>query len=211
MRVDRTVAWVGGELVTVAPKTKGSRRNVPIMATTVQMLRNYVAAHPRRDDPNAPLFPSVALRPSRPTGVKNPEGVSAAKQATALAALSASEAGERLVLDWSQPYRHATFYKAVFRPAVVRANRVETTTGDGAAALPPQLKWHALRHTYASLMIAAARPMFGVARFMGHAKPSTTETVYADLLADDHSDAMAALAAMETGPNYGENVVPLWG
>ena len=53
--------------------------------------------------------------------------------------------------------------------------------------------------------------MFEIARFMGHSKPSTTETVYAHLLADDHSDAMAALGAMEAGPDYGPNVVPLWG
>jgi hypothetical protein len=28
---------------------------------------------------------------------------------------------------------------------------------------------------------------------------------------DDHTDAMAALGAIEAGPNYGENVVPLHG
>jgi integrase len=128
-----------------------------------------------------------------------------------LAELTAAEAGERLVLDWTVPYRHATFYKAVFRPAVLRANRCAKATGTASAALPAQLKFHALRHTHASLMIAAGRPMFEVARFMGHAKPSTTETVYAHLLADDHSDAMAALAALEEGPTYGGNVVPLWG
>jgi integrase len=53
--------------------------------------------------------------------------------------------------------------------------------------------------------------MFEIARFMGHAKPSTTETVYGHLLAEDHSDAMAALGATETGPDYAPNVVPLWG
>ena len=116
------------------------------------------------------------------------------------------------MLDWAQPYRHATLYKAVFRPAVLRANRVAKATGAENAALPPQLKFHALRHTYASLCIAAGRPMFEVARFMGHSKPSTTETVYAHLLADDHADAMAALGAMAEPPTgYGENVVPLRG
>jgi integrase len=60
-------------------------------------------------------------------------------------------------------------------------------------------------------MITAGRPMFEIARFMGHSKPSTAETVYTHLLADDHSDAMAALAALEAGPTYGGNVVPLWG
>ncbi len=50
--------------------------------------------------------------------------------------------------------------------------------------------------------------MFEVARFMGHSKPSTTETVYAHLLADDHTDAMSALGAMEAGLRDTENVVP---
>jgi hypothetical protein len=45
---------------------------------------------------------------------------------TALADLSVEAAEARLDLDWSQPYRHATFYKAVFRPAVLRANKLAT-------------------------------------------------------------------------------------
>jgi integrase len=65
----------------------------------------------------------------------------------------------------------------VYQPAALGANRAATATGNTAAALPPELKFHALRHTYASLMIAAGRPMFLIARFMGHSKPSTTETV----------------------------------
>lgn len=47
---------------------------------------------------------------------------------------------------------------------------------------------------------------------MGHAKVTTTLGVYAHLFnTDDFADAMAALGAMEAGPTYGENVVPLWG
>ena len=46
---------------------------------------------------------------------------------------------------------------------------------------------------------------------MGHSKPSTTETVYAHLLADDHADAMAALGAMASARADGENVIPLHG
>lgn len=103
----------------------------------------------------------------------------------------------RLVLDWAEPLRHATFYKAVFRPAVLRANRTARANHDRAALPPPALKFHALRHTYASLCIAAGRPMFEVARFMGHASPRTTETVYAHLLnTDNHANAMAALSAV---------------
>jgi hypothetical protein len=49
------------------------------------------------------------------------------RQAEALAELSVTDAEERLVLDWTQPLRHPTFYKAVFRPAVLRANRFTPT------------------------------------------------------------------------------------
>lgn len=46
---------------------------------------------------------------------------------------------------------------------------------------------------------------------MGHAEVTTTLGVYAHLYEDDHSDAMAALGAMEVEPSYGPNVVPLRG
>lgn len=36
--------------------------------------------------------------------------------------------------------------------------------------------------------------MFEVRRFKGHSKLSTTESVYAHLLEDDHSDAIEPLA-----------------
>lgn len=221
LRVEQTVAWVGGEATAMSPKTKGSRRKVPMTAATTALLRDYLAVHPRGTDPTAPLFPGVALAAATSTGVRATTAAGdpddrdhkhvAERQATALAELSAQDAADRLVLDWATPYRHATFYKAGYRPAVLRANRAAEAARNGGAVLPPQLKFHALRHTYASLMIAAGRPMFEIARFMGHSKPSTTETVYAHLLADDHSDAMAALGAMESPRDYGGNVVPLLG
>jgi integrase len=125
-------------------------------------------------------------------------------QATALAALSVEDAEERLVLDWSEPLRHGAWYKAVFRPAVLRANRIAPT-----AKLSPSLKFHSLRHTYASLCVAAGIPAFDISRFMGHSKPATTLAIYAHLFADDHSDAMAALGAMAGPKPSATNVIPL--
>jgi integrase len=234
VRVEQTIAWAGETAKALAPKTRGSRRTVPLPTHTTAMLRDYLAAHPLRDDPTAVLFPNVRLTPPRLTGVadqlplnqrvrggdnlilgqpgtESGSREAARRQATALADLSAAEAGERLVLDWFAPYRHATFYKSVFRPAVLRSNRLADVRGNEVGVLPPQLKFHALRHTYASLCIAAGRPPLEVARFMGHAKVTTTLGVYAHLYADDHVDAMAALGAMATASAYGENVVPLWG
>lgn len=100
-------------------------------AATTAMLRDYLAMHPRGGDPTAPLFPGVSLLPPRPTRDRKETGdeqptdkAVATRQTTALADLSVAEAGERLLLDWSVPIRHATFYKAVYRPAVLRANRL---------------------------------------------------------------------------------------
>ena len=207
LHVERTVITIGGGMVYDTPKTKGSRRRVPLMSATTELLRDYPADHPRRDDPTAPLFCAVTLRPSKPTGVKatDPNGNRIVPTATeVLAALSADEAAERLVLDWSAPLRHQTFYKAVFRPAVLRANRI----GAGGPTLPPTLKFHGLRHTYASLCVAAGIPPLQLSRFMGHAKVTTTLAIYTHLFDDDHAETMAALEAMSR-PVSAPNVVSM--
>lgn len=229
LHVQRTVITVDGALVYDSPKTKGSRRRVPLMGATTELLRDYLAAHPRRHDPDAPLFCSVTLKPSKPTGRRatDADGKRITPTAVdALAALSADEAAERLILDWSQPSRHQTFYKAVFRPAVARANRLGGASPESPESekspksrrssgspkpllvLPPALKFHALRHTYASLCVAAGIPPLQLSRFMGHAKVTTTLAIYTHLFDDDHAETMAALEAMSR-PVDAANVTPL--
>ena len=207
LHVERTVITIDGALVYDTPKTKGSRRRVPMMQATTNLLRDYLAAHPRRDDPAAPLFCAVTLTPTKPTGKRGVDSNGNRVTPTALdalAALSADEAAERLMLDWSAPIRHQTFYKAVFRPAVTRANRL----GGDDPVLPHALKFHALRHTYASLCVAAGIPPLHLSRFMGHAKVTTTLAIYTHLFDDDHAETMAALEAMSR-PVDAPNVVPM--
>jgi integrase len=111
LHVERTIAWVGGELATVPPKTKGSRRRVPQTAETTQLLRAYLAEHPNAEDPTAPLFPSMALTPPRPSGTRaeHEQGIepgsrsTALRQATALADLSVTEAGSGLCSTGPSP------------------------------------------------------------------------------------------------------------
>ncbi len=210
LQVQRTVITVDGALVYDSPKTKGSRRRVPLMSATTELLRDYLAAHPRRDEPDAPLFCSVTLKPSKPTGKRATDADGKRMVPTAvdaLAALSADEAAERLILDWSAPIRHQTFYKAVFRPAVARANRLGGVSSE-SPVLPPALKFHALRHTYASLCVAAGIPPLQLSRFMGHAKVTTTLAIYTHLFDDDHAETMAALEAMSR-PIEASNVTRL--
>jgi integrase len=94
-----------------------------------------------------------------------------------------------LQLDWVKPLRHMTFYKAVDRPAVLRANRLVPT-----ARLSAELKFHSLRRTYASLCVAAGIPPLELSRFMGHNKVTTTLGIYTHLFEDDHAAAMTAKA-----------------
>lgn len=213
LRVERTIITADGALVHDTPKTRGSRRRVPLTPATVAVLRDYLAEHPRNDEPTAPLFPAMRLVAQKPTGIRATDATGkriVPKAEYALAALTVDEAEARLTLDWDAVLRHQTFYKAVYRPAVLRANLLAAE--HGTSTLPAALKFHALRHTYASLCVAAGIPPLEIARFMGHAKVTTTLSVYAHLFEDDHTDAMAALGAMGTPPSrQTDNVVPIRG
>lgn len=167
---------------------------MPLTPATVAVLRGFLATHPRRSEPRAPLFPACALVAAKPTGRRatDAEGNRVVPTADeALAALSVDDAANRLTLDWSTPLRHGSFYKAVYRPSVLRANRLTPV-----AALPSDLRFHALRHTYASLCVAAGIQPLALARFMGHSKVTTTLGVYAHLFEDDFGDAMTALGGL---------------
>lgn len=212
LRVERTARVVGATMTYLTPKTKGSRRKVPLTAATTELLRDYLAEHPRADEPTAPLFPAMILAVPKPTGVRalDRDGKPASRdrrsvkhrQATALAEFSVAEAEARLVLDWSEPLRQGAWYKAVYRPAALRTNRLNPN-----AKLSPGLKFHSLRHTYASLCVAAGIPPLEISRFMGHSKVTTTLGIYTHLFEDDHAAAMAALGAM--GTPVADNVIRL--
>jgi integrase len=157
-----------------------------------------------RTTPAAPVAANTGVEGALPSATAKDR---ARRQAEALAHLSVEDAETRLALDWSQPLRHATFYKAVYRPAVLRANRLTP-----AAKLSPDRSFHLLRHTYASLCLAAGIRPIDIAELMGHRDVKTTLTVYAHLInTDDHTGNMAALGALSNPaatPSHG-NVIPL--
>ncbi len=105
LRVERTVIDSGGGLVCDTTKRKGSERRVPLTTATADMLRDYVADHPRRDEPTVPLLCAMILKPAKPTGkrVGGDDGkpltaaARAQRQTTALAGVSVDEAAAGLV------------------------------------------------------------------------------------------------------------------
>jgi integrase len=83
-------------------------------------------------------------------------------------------------------------------------------TGHWQLAVLAEVGGQSLRHTYASLCVAAGIPPLEISRFMGHAKVTSTLTVYAHLInTDDHAGNIAALGAMAAGPLQTDNVVAL--
>ncbi len=146
LRVERTVGFrPGDERPTYdVPKTRGSRRRVLLPPAAVAVLRDYLARHPHgpaspRYDPVAPLFPGFRLAADKPTGRAGttagaPAAARATAQAARLAELDTTEAAARLDLDWGVPVRHQNFYKAVYRPAVLRASLAASELGATAQA-----------------------------------------------------------------------------
>lgn len=78
--------------------------------------------------------------------------------------------------------RSSNFRRAVFDPAV-------------KAARIPRVTPHDLRHTAASLAIAAGASVLAVQRMLGHARASMTLDVYADLFEQDLEDVAARMSA----------------
>lgn len=194
------------------PKTKGSRRPVPLTSATTELLREFVTSHPRTDDPTAPLFPRVQLSPVAPPAANSPRSsrrdpehwrVVANRQAETLAALSVDEAAARLVVDWLRPS-----ITACSTNRCLGLRRCVPIGWRGKTVLPPGFKFHGCRHTYASLCVAAGIPPLDVSRFMGHSRVTTTLAVYAHLFDSDHADSMAALELM-SAPVDRANVVRL--
>lgn len=96
--------------------------------------------------------------------------------------------GRRGAMDWSRPYNHELFYRRMWKPALVRA-------GLGA------VRFHDLRHTYASLMAREGVSRDNVAKYMGHSNPLITMTIYTHLWEDDAtSDADRLIRPTATIP-----------
>jgi integrase len=80
------------------------------------------------------------------------------------------------------PVRHTLFRKRGFKPAA-----------KAALLAQPNLRWHDLRHTCASLLIASGANILAVSERLGHAKPSMTLDVYGHLFPSDEAACAVAL------------------
>ena len=136
IEVIETAVEIGGKITSGPPKTKGSRRVVPIARSVMAEIDKH------------------------------------------LAEFVASEPDALLVTASSGGHMHrGTFARQVWRPAVK------------SAGLDP-LRFHDLRHSYVSLLIAAGANVKAVATWAGHSSPVVTLSRYSHVF-DDHAEDVA--------------------
>lgn len=129
--VTRTKRKVRGGWETGTPKSRKSRRVVPLDGWLADDLREYLSTHPRRDEPDAPLF---AARYGR-----NAVGV----------ARKFAEAPD--TFNWAAPLEPGTFYAHYLMPAFAAAGLPVSTPArseeDGTeVAAVRGVRLHDLRH-----------------------------------------------------------------
>jgi len=64
------------------------------------------------------------------------------------------------------------------------------------------IRFHDLRHTFASILINKDIPLFNVSKYLGHSDISTTANIYAHL---DYSSKLTSADAMLNGLGFAQN------
>jgi integrase len=100
--------------------------------------------------------------------------------------------GEALFWPGRTPGSHAVDFSRVWDVASFRRNYFKPVL---RAADLPILRVHDLRHTAASLWLAAGFPPYQVSRWLGHSSVVTTDTIYSHLYPTDYSQHIAKFEA----------------
>ncbi|MGX9294108.1 MULTISPECIES: tyrosine-type recombinase/integrase [Tsukamurella] len=180
VRVQRTKERKGGAWTTSTPKSRKSRRSVPLPGWLAERMHAYLRnVHPRADEPTAPLWPSR----------KNGGGHRAA--------------GERYAvpLDWSQPLAMGTFYDTILKPALLAVGLPASQPAKPATKTRPAepahqgVRLHDLRHTFATMQLMAGVHFMQVSKWLGHGTFTLTLDTYGDWIPEEDGGALNNLPA----------------
>jgi integrase len=159
VRVQRTKSRRKREWVTGTPKSKTSKRTVPLPPWLAAKMEAYLAdTHPHAANP-------TALWPRRPHGNQ----------------------ARKPVLDWSAPLDLNGLQSKIIRPALeaigLPASRPASTADDGTVVPATKgVRLHDLRHTAAVLWLTNGVHFIQVAKWLGHSSYVLTLTTYADYI-----------------------------
>ncbi|MDZ7913636.1 MAG: site-specific integrase [Rhodococcus sp. (in: high G+C Gram-positive bacteria)] len=197
VHIRRTKDRKAGQWITSTPKSRKSRRSVPLPPSLAQRMRAYMTDHPRADEPAAPLWPS------RKNGGRRVKG-------------------ERSVaeLDWAQPPELGTWFETILAPALVEAGLSVSRPSRGGQPAQRGVRLHDYaRHTFASMQLSAGVHFMQVSQWLGHAHYSLTLDTYGDWIPSEDGGAGNQLPEPPAPPTsisvaaepFPSNVVPLFG
>lgn len=98
----------------------------------------------------------------------------------------------QFVFPLMRPRSSSTLWKAMWKPAVTRAQKAGFTKSPGV---------HSLRHSHASHLLASGMPMHEVSRRLGHSSLAVTDAVYAHIVPSRQATASAAMAGAIPAPS----------
>jgi len=189
VNVRRTKTRRAGTWETSTPKSKRSRRSVPLPPWLAEKMGAYlfgtdtdgtqdVMRHPRADEPTAPLWPS------RGSGGRRVKG----EQAVA-------------PMVWGEPVALGTFYETILMPAYAavglpvsrpaQAARPATDTEPARPATPATrgVRLHDLRGTFATMQLMSGVHFMQVSRWLGHGTFTLTLDTYGDWIPEEDGGA----------------------
>lgn len=161
VRVERTARRIAGGWTFDTPKSRKSTRDVPLPGWLAEDMHAYLATHPRATDPSAPLWPGRQRGGFHRTGQRSAPGATGVGH------------GE---ITYAERFEPSGFLRYVMRPAARRAG------------LPASLRFHDLRHTFASICSANRVPVEVVSEWMGHSSFVVTWSIYTHLFAADRDE-----------------------
>lgn len=102
---------------------------------------------------------------------------------------------ERALLGekWRDPWGNLVFTSDTGGPIFISGLLVHFKQVLKEAGLP-KIRFHDLRHTAATLMLADGVPLVTVSKILGHSSPSITAAIYAHALDESKSEAIAGLS-----------------
>ncbi|MBM7369073.1 site-specific integrase [Gordonia hydrophobica] len=172
VRVERTKARRNGEWVTGTPKSKKSRRTVPLPPWLAAKLATYLnEVHPHAHNPTAPLWPS-----RQNGGGYRPKG-------------------ERYAVphDWTQPLAMGTFYDTIMKPALEAIGLPVSTPATADAPATRGVRVHDLRHTFACMQLMSGVHFMQVSKWLGHSTFTLTLDTYGDWIPEEDGGALNEL------------------
>ncbi|KXP07939.1 site-specific integrase [Tsukamurella tyrosinosolvens] len=185
VHVRRTKDRKGGMWTTSTPKSRKSRRSVPLPGWLAERMHAYLRdVHPRADEPTAPLWPSRKNGGHRVKGARTV-----------------------MPLDWSQPPELGTWFETILAPALVEAGlpvsrparpakpATETVPAQPAQPAVRGVRLHDLRHTFATMQLSAGVHFMLVSQWMGHAQYTLTLDTYGDWIPSQDGGALNTLPA----------------